>query len=142
MFVPGPLGGVIFDLRLGDFAELSPQATGIIGAKQVAFSEEGMAVGLKGAVALLESCRDESLYEPDERLQAERGDHIRLVLPTPLSARVLDEQIEFSELVFRLPLTTGVFWVRSGDTWRRYSKYEPQKEMPFHTWLGQAQPAD
>jgi len=101
-----------------------------------------MAVGLKGAIALLESCRDESRYEADERLQSERGDHVRLVLPQPLSAHILDEQVEFSELVFRLPMTTGVFWVRSGDNWRRYSKYEPQKEKPFQTWLGQAQPAD
>jgi len=142
VFVPGSLGGEIFELRLGDFAEILPQASGIIDGKPVEFPDEGMAVGLKGAVALLESCRDESRYEADERLQAERGDHVRLVLPQPISARILDEQIEFSELVFRLPMTAGVFWVRSGDQWRRYSKYEPQKEKPFQTWLGQAQPAD
>jgi hypothetical protein len=142
VFVPGTLGGEIFELRLGDFAEISPQASGIIDAKPIEFPDEGMAIGLKGALALLESCRDESRYEAAERLQAERGDHVRLVLSTPLSARVLGEQIEFSELVFRLPMNTGVFWVRSGDNWRRYSKYEPQKEKPFKAWLGQAQPAD
>jgi hypothetical protein len=43
----------------------------------------------------------------------------------------MNEKIEFSELVFRLPMNTGVFWVRTGDKWRRCSKYEFPKEEPF-----------
>jgi hypothetical protein len=45
-------------------------------------------------------------------------------------------------LVFRLPLNTGVFWVRTGDKWRRYSKYEFQKEASFKAWLQESEPAD
>jgi hypothetical protein len=67
-----------------------------------------------------------------------------LVFPKPVAVTVMEKKVEVSELVFRRPLNTGVFWVRTGDKWRRYSKYEFQKEKPFVEWLrqGQAQPAD
>jgi hypothetical protein len=82
------------------------------------------------------------VYQADEFEKALKGDHIRLVCAKPITARVLGEKVEFSELVFRLPLNTGVFWVRTGDKWRRYSKYEPQKEAPFVAWLREARSAD
>jgi hypothetical protein len=90
----------------------------------------------------LESCHDESLYQADELKKAEQGDHVRLVFPKPITVTVMRERVEVRELVFRWPLNTGVFWVRTGDTWRRYSKYEFQKEEPFAAWFRQAQPAD
>jgi hypothetical protein len=95
---------------------------------------------VKATVGLLESCCSESLYESAEFRRALQGDHIRLVLAKPIKARVNNDKIEFSEMVFRLPMNTGVFWVRSGDKWRRYSKYEFEKEKPVEAWLGQAQP--
>jgi hypothetical protein len=97
---------------------------------------------VKASVGLLESCHDESLFQADELTKAMQGDHVRVVFPRPITAQVLNEKVEFSELVFRLPLNTGVFWVRTGDRWRRYSKYEFQKEKPFVAWLGEARPAE
>jgi hypothetical protein len=35
-----------------------------------------------------------------------------------------------------------VFWVRTGDKWRRYTKYEFPKEEPLAAWLREARPAD
>jgi hypothetical protein len=118
-----------------------PRATGIRDGKKIKFPEQGIAAGVKATVGLLESCHDESLYQAEERKKAEQGDHVRLVFPKPITVTVMGQKVEVSELVFRLPLNTGVFWVRTGEKWRRYSKYEFQKEKPFVAWLRQAQPA-
>ena len=123
-------------------AEDTPKASGILEGKKVKFPEKAVADGVKATVGLLESCHDSSLYEADELKKAKQGDHIRLVFAKPITVRVVNEDVEVSELVFRLPTNTGVFWLRSGEKWRRYSKYEPQKEKPFLAWLREAQPAD
>ena len=112
-------------------AEDAPKASGTLEGKGVKVPEKSVADGVKATVGLLESCHSESLYQAEELKKALQGDHIRLVFARPVAARVDNEQIEFSELVFRLPMNTGVFWVRTGDKWRRYSKYEFEKEKPF-----------
>jgi hypothetical protein len=124
------------------WAEDAPQASGTLDGKRVKFPAKSVADGVKATVGLLQSCHSESLYQADELKKALQGDHIRLVFAKPITARVNNEQIQFSELVFRLPRNTGVFWVRSGDKWRQYSKYEVEKEQPFAAWLREAQPAD
>ena len=123
-------------------AEDSPKATGIRDAKSVKFPNKGISDGVKATVGLLESCHDESEYQADEFKKAEQGDHVRLVFAKPTAVTVLGEKIEVSELVFRLPMNTGVFWLRSDGKVRRFTKYEPEKEDPFATWLKEAQPAD
>jgi hypothetical protein len=124
------------------WAEDAPKASGTLDGKTVKFPEKSVADGVEATVGLLESCHSESVYQADEFKKALQGDFIRLVCAKPITARVNNEQIEFSELVFRLPMNTGVFWVRTGDKWRRYSKYEVDKEKPFAAWLREAQPAD
>jgi hypothetical protein len=123
-------------------AEDTPRATGKLNGQRLKFPEQGIANGVKATVGLLESCHDESLFQADELKKAEQGDHVRLVFPKPITVTVMNEKVEVSELVFRRPLNTGVFWVRTGDKWRRYAKYEFRKEEPFEAWLRQAQPAD
>lgn len=122
--------------------EDTPKASGILEGKKVKFPEKAIAGGVKAVVGLLESCHDESLFQAVELKKAEYGDHVRLVFAKPITAKVVNEKIEFSELVFRLPMNTGLFWVRSGDKWRRYAKYEFPKEAPFSAWLREARPAD
>jgi hypothetical protein len=123
-------------------AEDTPKASGILEGQKVKFPEKVIADGVKATVGLLESCSDHSLYDADELKKAKQGDHIRLVFPKPITVRVVNEEVEVSELVFRLPTNTGVFWLRSGEKWGRYSKYQVQKEEPFRAWLGEAEPAD
>lgn len=123
-------------------AENAPQASGTLDGKWVKFPEKSAAGGVKATVGLLESCHSESLYQADEFKKALQGDHVRLAFAKPITARVVNEKVEFSELVFRVPMNTGVFWVRTGDKWRRYSKYEHSKEEPLAAWLRQARPAD
>jgi hypothetical protein len=123
-------------------AEDAPKATGILEGKKVKFPEKAVAAGVKAAIGLLESCHDESVYDADEFKQAGQGDHIELAFAKPVTARVVNEDVQFSELVFRLPTNTGVFWLRSGGKWRRYSKYEFRREEPFRAWLREAEPAD
>jgi hypothetical protein len=133
---------VVLFASVAHAADHPPKASGRFEGKPVLFPKDGIAGGVKATIGLLESCHDESLYQADEFNKALQGDHVRLVFVKPITARVLNEKTEFSELVFRLPLNTGVFWVRTGDNWRRYSKYELQKEEPFTAWLRQARPAD
>jgi hypothetical protein len=123
-------------------AEDSPRASGSLDGKRVKFPEKGIANGVKATIGLLESCHADGLYQAEERLKAEQGDHVRLVFPKPVTVTVMRKQLEVSELVFRRPLNTGVFWVRSGNTWLRYSKYEFQKQGPFEAWLREAQQAN
>jgi hypothetical protein len=119
-----------------------PKASGILDGKKVKFPEKGIADGVKATIGLLESCRDESLYNADELKKAKQGDHVRLLFAKPVSVTVMNKKIEVLELVFRLPLNTEVFWLRSGNKVRRYSKYEFRKEKPFVAWLREALPAD
>jgi hypothetical protein len=121
-------------------AEDGLQVTGTLDGKQLKFPTKGIGDGVKATVGLLESCCDESLFEAGELKKALQGNHVRLVFPKPITAEVMNKKIEFSELVFRRPLNTGVFWVKTGDTWRRYSKYEFLREEPFAAWLRQGQP--
>jgi hypothetical protein len=116
----------------------SPKARGRLAGKPVKFPEKGIAEGVIATISLLESCSDQSLFQADEFKKAEQGDHVRLVFAKPVTATLMAEKIAVSELVFRLPLSTGVFWVRSGDTWRRYSKYESQRARQFSVWLRKA----
>jgi hypothetical protein len=124
------------------WADEAPKASGVLDGKKVKFPKESIAEGVNAAIGLLESCHDESLYNADELKKAHDGDHIRLVLAKPVVATVMEKRVDVSELVFRLPMNTGVFWVRAGDRWRRYSKYEFEKEAPFTTWLREARTAD
>ena len=119
-----------------------PKASGILHGKKVMFPGKSVADGVKAAVGLLESCHDESLFQADELKKAEGGDHVRLVFAKPVTVTVMGANVEVSELAFRLPMNTGVFWVRTGDKWRRYSKWEFEKEKPFAVWLREAEPAD
>jgi hypothetical protein len=123
-------------------ADNAHKASGTLDGKRLRFPEKGVADGVKAALGLLESCHSESAYQADELREAERGDHVRLVFAGPVTATVLGEKFGVSELVFRRPFNTGVFWVRAGDRWRRYAKYEFQKEGPFAAWLREARPAD
>lgn len=120
-------------------ARALPKASGCLGGKLVTFPDKGIADGVRATLGLLESCCDHSLYQADELKAALHGDHVRLAFSKPIRAKVMEKNIKFLELVFRLPLNTGVFWVRTGNQWQRYSKYKPQKEKPFDAWLRQAQ---
>jgi hypothetical protein len=117
-----------------------PQATGTLNGKPIKFPESAIADGLKATIGLLESCSAESPFQADEFSKTLQQDHVRLVFSRPTRVLVMNEKIEFRELVFRLPLNTGVFWLRAGDKWRRYSKYQPEKQKPFVAWLRKAQP--
>jgi hypothetical protein len=119
----------------------APKASGILDGKDVEFPEKVIDVGVKAAVGLLESCHSSSVFEADELKKALKGDHVRLVFPKAIPARVMNKEFEFSEMVFRLPLNTGVFWVRAGGDWQRYSMYEFEKEKPFVAWLRESEPA-
>jgi hypothetical protein len=123
-------------------AEDAPRASGTLDGKKVKFPEKSVVDGVKAATGLLESCHDESLFQADELRKAEQGDHVRLVFARPITVTVMEKKVEVSELVFRPPFNTGVFWVRTGDRWRRYSKYEFEKQKPFAAWLREARPAD
>jgi hypothetical protein len=133
---------VVAKIQSLDARDDAPKASGTLDGRQVTFSEKRVAEGVKATVGLLESCHDESLYHADELKKARQGDHVRWVFPKPITADVMNEKIEFSELVIRLPLNTGVLWVRTGDKWRRYSKFEFQKQPPFEAWLRTAQQAE
>jgi hypothetical protein len=119
-----------------------PKASGTLDGKKVQFPAKGVAEGVKAAIGLLESCHGPGLYQADEFKKALQGDHVRLVFAKPITARVMRKKVELSELVFRLPMNTGGFWVRTGEKWRWYSKYEFQKRGPFEAWLRDAQQAD
>jgi phage-related tail fiber protein len=103
---------------------------------------------VKATVGLLESCHHESLNQANEFQKARRGEHIRLVFAKPITAWVNNEQIEFAELMYGLPMKTGGFWVRTVRTtdnlgqWRRYGKCEFEKAKLFRAWLREARPAD
>jgi hypothetical protein len=123
------------------YGDDSPNVTVTVAGKKVTFPEKGFADGVKASIGVLESCCAESLYEADELKKAEEGEHVRLVFAEPITVRVLSDQVEVSELVVRLPMGTGVLWVKSGDKVRRFAKFRPETIKPFTDWVDQALPA-
>ncbi|MHC5540419.1 hypothetical protein ACYOEI_19535 [Singulisphaera rosea] len=123
-------------------AENTLKVTGVRDAKKVAFSENDAADGVRVVVDLGESCHDESPFQSDEFENAPRGDHVWLEFSRPTAVKIMGEKIEIAELVLRLPTNTGVFWLRSGNKVRRFTKFEPQKVQPFGDWFKEAQPAN
>lgn len=116
-------------------ADDAPKVSGTRSGESLKFPEKGLADGVKAAVVLLESCRDESRIQPNELTEPPRGDHVRLVFAKPITAKIMKEEVEITELMFRLPTCAGVCWARSGDKWRQFDEYEIQKLDPFVAWL-------
>lgn len=116
-------------------ADETAKATGRIAGRAVKFPQKTIADGVRVNVILLESSHDESAFDKAELAKAKRGDHIRLVLSKPRAATILGKPVTVSELLLRLPLNKGVYWVRSGTKWRRFAKYEFGKTGPVQAWL-------
>src|SRR5262245_22437527 len=121
-----------------------PSATGKLDWKTVRFPAKTIEQGVKATVELLESCcdRDDGSipYTVAELKKAQAGDHVRLVFPKPIT--VFGGKVEVSELIFTQPSNTGVFWLRSRDKVRRFTKFQFQKQKAFAAWREEAQPAD
>ena len=69
---------------------------------------------------------------------ARKGDHVRFVFAKPLE--VAGGKLEVSEIVLTHPLSTGVFWLRSGNKVLRHTKFEFEKQAPFEAWRKTAIP--
>jgi len=125
-------------------ADDAPTATGTLHGKRVKFPEEGLAEGAKATIALLESCHDVDEMTPalSDLKKARQGDHARLVFATPVGVTILGKTFEVSEIIFTQPSNTGVFWLRARRRLARCTKFEPQKESSFSTWLKQARAED
>jgi hypothetical protein len=117
-----------------------PKASGVFDGKKVRFSG---AEGVEPTLALLESCstqREEGTAADFEA--ALKGDHFRLVFAEPREVEVGNGKVRVSEIVLTLPLSTGVFWLRSENKVLRASKFRPEKVAPFRAWLGKARSAE
>jgi hypothetical protein len=123
-------------------ADDAPKASRIVDGMALPFDPKGVADGVKATLALLESCHSDDWSGPnpptvDDVTKVLRGDHVRVVFAKPITVRVLNEKVEFSELVFG----AGAFWLRSGDKVLRYTKYEHDQYKLFQTWHRQPPPA-
>lgn len=123
-------------------AEIEPQSSFRLDGKPAKVADKSIADGVRATVGLLESCHDESPFAAEEFMAARQADHLQLVFAKPVAANVMSQKIEISELVVRLPLNTGVVWVRAGDRWRRFSKFEYLKTVPVTTWVESARTAE
>jgi hypothetical protein len=119
-------------------AESGIKASGTLDGKKARFPAKSLADGVKASIRLLQSCHNESSYSGAELRKAEQGDYVRFVFAKSITVVVMGEKVELSEVVVRLPLNTGVIWVRSGEKMRRYSKFEPEENKRFVSWLRQA----
>ena len=123
-------------------AENEPQLSLLLDGKPAKVAGKSVAEGVRATVGLLESCHDESPFAAEEFKAARQADHLRLVFAKPVAANVMSQKLELSELVVRLPLNTGVVWVRAGDRWRRFSKFEYLKTVPVTAWVESARTAE
>jgi hypothetical protein len=123
-------------------ADAAATASATLDGKKMQFPEKGVAGGVQATIALLESCHASGEGTPDDLKKAQEGDHVRLVFAKPVAVRVLNEELEVSELVFTQPLNTGVFWLRVGDKVVRCAKYEVEKEKDFIAWRNEARVAE
>jgi hypothetical protein len=124
-------------------ADDAPKASRIVDGMALPFDPKGVAAGVQATLALLESCSSEAWPGPkpptaDDVNKVLQGDHVRVVFAKPVTVKVLNEKVEFRELVFG----AGAFWLRSGEKVVRYTKYEHDKFKPFHAWHRQPPPAN
>jgi hypothetical protein len=123
-------------------ADDAPMASRVVDGMKLPFDPKGVGEGVKATLALLESCHSAAWPGPkpptsDDVKKVLEGDHVRLVFAKPITARVMNEKVEFSQLVFG----AGAFWLRSGDKVLRYTKYEHGKWKAFQEWYRQIAPA-
>ena len=123
----------------------APVATGILHGKRVKFSEKGLVEGVKATIVLLESCHDLDDVTPAlaDLKKARQGDHVRLVFARPVAVAVLGKTFEVSELIFKQPSNTGVFWLRGGGRLVSCTKLSPRRSCHSSPgWSTHKQKAD
>src|SRR5947209_2227204 len=86
------------------------RASATLDGKKMSFPEKGLAGGAKATVALLESCHSLGEGTAADLMNAQAGDHVRLVFARPVAVTVLGKKMQVSELLLTQPLNTGVFW--------------------------------
>jgi hypothetical protein len=120
----------------------TPRATRVIEGTKSTFPEKSIPEGVKALTAVLESCHNISdgtvRYTADDVKKAQKGDHVRFVLPKPVKVEILGKQLDVTEAVF----ADGVFWLGCGKDVVRCAKYTHDKMERFREWYRQLLPAD
>src|SRR5262245_47944573 len=109
-------------------AEDPPKATWAVDGTTYVFAKDSMKDGVKVVLGFLGSCHSETAASPiagkdytkDDLKKARTGDHFHLVFGKPQKVEVMNKPVEVTELV----VSSGAIWVRSGETIRRFTKYE------------------
>jgi len=97
--------------------------------------------GVEVVIAFLRSCTSEaakrggSRYTKDDFRNALAGEHFHLVFAKPQMIEVMEKRVEVAELAH----ASGAIWVKSGDSVRRFSKYDFKSERAFDKWLREAE---
>ena len=120
----------------------TPRATRVIDGTKSTFPEKSIPEGVKALTAVLESCHNISdgtvRYTADDVKKAQKGDHVRFVLPKPVKVEILGKKLEVTEVVY----ADGVFWLACGKDVVRCAKYTHDKMEQFRQWYRQLLPAD
>src|ERR1700722_11909824 len=85
------------------------KVSGSFQGKKVQFPAKGLVEGVKATIDLVKTCCENSTSSPEALRKAEQGDHIRLVFAKPLTVEVMNETVEVSELILKLPMGDHVF---------------------------------
>lgn len=131
---------VLFAAAVARAAEEPPTATWTVEGKTYRLTKDGLKNGAPAVIEFLGSCSTETAprgggdYTKDDWKTARSGEHFHIVFCKPQTVRVMDAPVAVDELVF----SSGAIWVRSGDKFRRFAKYDFKKSQAFEAWLRNA----
>ena len=104
-------------------ADNTAEVTGLLKHKPVEFSPDVCDKLVDSSLRLLATC---GYFGKRTWPDFEKSPHLHFTFATPRRVKIqeLEAPLQVQEMVVTLPLTSGVFWVRSGDAGLYLSKFD------------------
>jgi hypothetical protein len=111
-------------------------------ATRVQFGGDAREKVASAGLDLLRSCTHSATASEEDWLKALHKCHLDIKFTTPRNLIVnRSEKITVAEMLITFPLASGGIWVRSGERYTHFAKFDPQLCIKIQELLGEAKPA-
>jgi hypothetical protein len=111
---------------LAGLAERAPEAPDVRGliATPVHFNGAAREKAAATALELLASCSYSTASTEEDWAKVFRQCHLHVRLPRPRTVAVGDDKVKVEELLISFPTNSGGIWVRSGEDFTYFAKFD------------------
>jgi hypothetical protein len=126
---------------IGAEAPPAPEVRALV-VTHLGFTEKEREKLAETAVKLLASCSSSCPSSEKDFQSLFRQCHMHVRFPKPREVAVRGERINIKvdELIVSFPTNTGGIWVRSGDDYRYFTKFEHEHCLKIHELLKSGKP--